>query len=63
MAIVTAVLLASVLEQAAAGARGIPGMVVYAFAAGFGLEFLSAVWTGRRKGHSKRFRGPVRRVR
>jgi hypothetical protein len=47
VATVTAILLASVFEQTGAGIRGIPGMVVYAFAAGFGLEFISSVWTGR----------------
>lgn len=54
MAAVTAILLASVFEQTAAGFGGIPGMVVYAFAAGFGLEFVSAIWTGRGPGGERR---------
>lgn len=47
MSVVTACLLGLVLGQAAKGVAGIPGVVVYAFAAGFGLEFVSAAWTGR----------------
>ena len=50
MALVTAVLLASVYHQTGAGLDGIPGMVVYALGAGFGLEFVAAVWTGRGNG-------------
>ncbi len=52
---VTTFLLASVFLEAARGPAGIPGTVVYAFAAGFGLEFLGAAWTGRfgRRGHSQ----------
>jgi hypothetical protein len=56
VATVTAILLASVFEQTGAGVRGIPGMVVYAFAAGFGLEFISSVWTGRGNGSERRRR-------
>jgi hypothetical protein len=54
MAMVTSLLLASVFEQTDAGPRGIPGMVVYAFAAGFGLEFITAAWTGRGRGGTRR---------
>ncbi len=52
VASVTVCLLAFVLGQAARGLEGVPGMVVYAFAAGFGLEFMGAAWTGvwRRRG-------------
>ena len=53
MAAVTACLLAFVFIQAAKGPTGIPGAVLYALAAGFGLEFVSAAWTGRwrERGH------------
>lgn len=44
---VTFCLLALVFAQAARGVSGAPAMVVYAFASGFGLEFLGAAWTGR----------------
>jgi hypothetical protein len=47
MAAVTACLLAFVFIQAAKGPGGVPGVVVYALGAGFGLEFVSAAWTGR----------------
>jgi hypothetical protein len=50
VAVVTAIMLASVFEQTDAGPAGIPGMVIYAFAAGFGLEFLCSAWTGRGRG-------------
>ncbi|HZI91648.1 MAG TPA: hypothetical protein VFD31_08485 [Thermoleophilaceae bacterium] len=43
----TAFLLAFVFSQAARGPAGLPGVVVYGFAAGFGLEYVSSVWTGR----------------
>ena len=46
VASVTVCLLAFVFGQAAEGISGVPGMVVYAFAAGFGLEFMGAAWTG-----------------
>jgi hypothetical protein len=42
MAAVTAVLLALAFGQAARGAAGLPAVVVYAFAAGFGLEFIGS---------------------
>ncbi len=50
---VTTCLIAFVYLQAARGLPGLPGVIVYAFAAGFGLEFLGAAWTGRssRGGH------------
>jgi hypothetical protein len=47
VAIVTACLLAFVFGQATRGPTGLPGVVVYGFAAGFGLEYVSSVWTGR----------------
>ena len=46
VASVTLCLLAFVFGQAARGVHGLPGMVVYAFAAGFGLEYMGAAWTG-----------------
>ena len=46
VASVTVCLLAFVFGQAGRGLEGVPGMVVYAFAAGFGLEFMGAAWTG-----------------
>jgi hypothetical protein len=47
MSAVTSCLLALVFVQATRGAAGLPGVAVYALAAGFGLEFVSAAWTGR----------------
>ena len=47
MAAVTAFLLSFAFAAAAKGPSGFPGMVVYALAAGFGLEFVAATWTGR----------------
>lgn len=49
MTVVTAWLLAAVFVQASRGFAGIFGVVAFAFAAGFGLEFITAVWTGRRR--------------
>lgn len=46
VASVTVCLLAFAFGQAARGVSGLPGMVVYSFAAGFGLEFMGAAWTG-----------------
>lgn len=46
IATLTTVLLAFVFGQAARGLAGLPGVLVYAFAAGFGLEFLGSAWTG-----------------
>ena len=47
MSAVTSCLLALVFAQATRGVAGIAGVAVYALAAGFGLEFVSAAWTGR----------------
>lgn len=47
VALVTACLLAFVFSQAARGPSGLPGVVIYGLAAGFGLEYVSSVWTGR----------------
>jgi hypothetical protein len=47
VAVVTACLLAFVAVEALEGPSSLPGVVLYALAAGFGLEFVSAVWTGR----------------
>lgn len=44
---VTVCLVAFAFVQAARGPSGLLGVVVYAFAAGFGLEFVGAAWTGR----------------
>jgi hypothetical protein len=49
MSVVTACLLAFVFSQAAKGPAGIPAVVIYSFAAGFGLEFVCASWTGRER--------------
>lgn len=46
VASVTVCLLALVLGQAARGLEGLPAALVYAFAAGFGLEFVGAAWSG-----------------
>jgi hypothetical protein len=54
VALVTACLLAFVFSQAARGPAGLPGVVVYGFAAGFGLEYVSSVWTGRSARHGRR---------
>jgi len=54
MALVTACLLTFVFEQAASGFGGLMGMVVWSFAAGFGLEFVVAFWTGRAQGTGRR---------
>ncbi|MGI8844657.1 MAG: hypothetical protein ACR2HC_00510 [Thermoleophilaceae bacterium] len=48
MTLVTAWLLAAVFIQASRGVAGIFGVVAFALAAGFGLEFVSAGWTNRR---------------
>ena len=47
MATVTACLLALALAQATRGPAALPSIAVYALAAGFGLEFAGAAWTGR----------------
>ncbi len=47
MTVVTALLLALVAGETSRGPSELPEMLVYAFAAGFGLEFVSASWRGR----------------
>jgi hypothetical protein len=47
VAVVTGCLLAFAFSQAARGGAGLPGVAVYGFAAAFGLEYVSSVWTGR----------------
>ena len=47
MSAVTALLLALVAGETSRGLDGLPGMLIYALAAGFGLEFVSASWRGR----------------
>jgi len=46
VAAVTAMLLALVVEQTERGLTGVPATLVYAFAAGFGLEFVASFWRG-----------------
>ena len=47
MTAVTAVLLALVAEATRRGPAALPSVLVYAFAAGFGLEFVNATWSSR----------------
>ncbi len=54
VAMVTACLLTFVFDQAASGIGGLAGMVVWSFAAGFGLEFVCAFWSGRASGTGRR---------
>ena len=54
VAMVTACLLTFVFDQAAGGMGGLAGMVVWSFAAGFGLEFVCAFWSGRASGTGRR---------
>jgi len=54
VAMVTACLLTFVFDQAAGGMGGLAGMVVWSFAAGFGLEFVCAFWSGRASGTVRR---------
>jgi len=54
VAMVTACLLTFVLDQATNGLSGLAGMVVWSFAAGFGLEFVCAFWSGRADGSGRR---------
>lgn len=49
MAAVTAVLLALAFGQTGRGAAGLPGVVVYSFAAGFGIEFVASAWRARER--------------
>jgi hypothetical protein len=51
---VTAYLLAVVFGQATQGPSGLPAVLVYSFAAGFGLEFLCASWVGRTRAPKRR---------
>jgi hypothetical protein len=44
---VTALLLALVADRTRYGIQALAPILVYAFAAGFGLEFVSASWCGR----------------
>lgn len=53
MGAVTACLLALVFEQATRGPSGLLGGAVFALAAGFGLEFVGSVWTGRAEGPTR----------
>ena len=48
MAMVTVGLIALALAQSDSGAAAVPGIVVYSFAAGFGLEFVGSAWRGNR---------------
>ena len=54
VALVTACLLTFVFDQAAKGVGGLAGMVVWSLAAGFGLEFVCAFWSGRADGRGRR---------
>ncbi len=55
VALVTALLLALVAEQASRGPAALPGALVYALAAGFGLEFVWSAWTAEsRPGRDER---------
>ena len=54
VALVTSCLLAFVFGQAARGPAGLPGVVIYGFAAGFGLEYVIAAWTGRSSRRGRR---------
>ena len=44
VAAVTVLLLALIAEQSSRGPATLPGLAIYALAAGFGLEFVSSVW-------------------
>ena len=57
MAVVTAVLLALVADQTHRGFDGLPSILVAAFAAGFGLEFVSSSWRDRLQDFRTLFRG------
>ena len=47
VAVVTALLLALVADGTRRGFGWLPAMLVFSFAAGFGLEFVSSSWRGR----------------
>lgn len=53
VALVTALLLALVVEQANRGPAGLPGVLVCAVAAGFGLEFICSRWTAESRSWSE----------
>lgn len=53
VALVTAVLLALVAEEAARGPVALPGILVYALAAGFGLEFVCSRWAAESRAASE----------
>lgn len=44
VALVTALLLALVVEQSRRGPTALPGALVYSLSAGFGLEFVCSRW-------------------
>lgn len=44
VALVTALLLALVADQTSRGPAALPGILVHALAAGFGLEFVCSRW-------------------
>jgi hypothetical protein len=50
--LVTALLLALVAEQASRGPAAVPGVLVCALAAGFGLEFVWSGWAAKRRSAS-----------
>lgn len=54
MATTTIVLMALTFDQASRGLEGLPGTVVYALTAGFGLEFIRSVWTNASQRSSER---------
>ena len=54
VAAVTACLLTFVFDKATEGLGGVAGMVIWSFAAGFGLEFVCAFWSGRASGPGQR---------
>jgi hypothetical protein len=54
VAAVTALLLSFVFDHASDGLAGLAGMAVWSFAAGFGLEFVCAVWSGRSRDQGRR---------
>ena len=46
VACVSVIVLSLLAAETARGSAGVHRIVVYAFAAGFGLEFVSATWRG-----------------
>ncbi len=53
VALVTALLLALVVEQASRGPAALPGVLVCAASAGFGLEFVCSRWTAESRSASE----------